>query len=205
MANRSTFPAQIDTFKEKYEISATDLVNIQRYQELKLKSSRTPEEDTELNNLATTLEPFLINAESFNKLQDAMTNIENFTMNTMLNYYSYKGVYDNNKTYRILNTVNYNGDIYLALVDYLVGVIPTTDATKWLKTGNKGDKGDKGEPGLGLSFIKEGYSDTYAFNIGNAVSYNNKIYYCIQPSIGHLPTDENYWTTFLTSLNTTCF
>lgn len=191
MANRSTFPTTIDTFQEKYEMSASDKQNMQRYQELKLKTPLSTAEETELNNLTTSLSPFLINAETFNKLQDAMVNIENFTKETMLTYYKYQGLYDNAKTYKVLNSVRYNNEIYMALQDTL-GNIPT-DETYWLKLNSKGDKGD---PGLGLVYIGD-YDNLYAYNVGNTVTYENKIWYCISPSIGHIPTDTIYWKQFI--------
>lgn len=244
MANRSTFPNQIDTFIEHVDISPFDIANVQRYQELKLKSNKTSAEIEELNNLTVLLRDKILTPEDFNKLQDAMVNIETFTKDTLTNYYKYMGEYNSTTAYKTFNSVMYNGDIYLALYD-VQGILPT-DTSKWLKISQKGDKGDKafnwkgtydnntsyvvddvvyyngssyvcirnstghlpidvaywspcalkGTDGVGFKF-KGIWNSGYAYNLDDAVSYNNKIYYCIQGNIGQLPTNTDYWQEFL--------
>ena len=78
MANRSVFPNQIDTFVEHYDIQANDVANVRRWQELRLKTTLTPSEQTELQNLTTTLRNKMFTPEDFNKLQDSITNLETF-------------------------------------------------------------------------------------------------------------------------------
>lgn len=245
MANRSTFPNQIDTFIEHVDISPFDIANVQRYQELKLKPNKTSAEIEELNNLTVLLRDKILTPEDFNKLQDAMVNIETFTKDTLTNYYKYMGEYNSTTAYKTFNSVMYNGDIYLALYD-VQGILPT-DTSKWLKISQKGDKGDKafnwkgtydnntsyvvddvvyyngssyvcirnstghlpidvaywspcalkGTDGVGFKF-KGIWNSGYAYNLDDAVSYNNKIYYCIQGNIGQLPTNTDYWQEFFT-------
>ena len=245
MANRSSFPNQIDTFIEHVDISPSDIANVQRYQELKLKENKTSAEIEELNNLTTLLRDKILTPEDFNKLQDAMVNIETFTKDTLTNYYKYMGNYNSTTAYKTFNSVMYNGDIYLALYD-VQGVLPT-DTSKWLKISQKGDKGDKafnwkgvynnntayivddvvyyngssyvcirsstgnlptdvaywnpvslkGSDGIGYKF-KGAWNSSYAYNLDDAVSYDNKIYYCIQTNVGQVPTNADYWLEFLT-------
>jgi hypothetical protein len=78
MANRSTFPTSIDSFVEHFELSASDKPLLTRFQELRLKSSLTPTESDELSTLSTQLRNKLISAEDFNKLQDAIVNLQTF-------------------------------------------------------------------------------------------------------------------------------
>lgn len=78
MANRSVFPNQIDTFVEHYDIQASDINNVKRWQELRLKSVLTPAEQTELQNLTMLLRNKMFTPEDFNKLQDCITNLEVF-------------------------------------------------------------------------------------------------------------------------------
>lgn len=78
MANRSNYPDSLDTFIEKHEILASDVANIQRYQQLLLKSPRTTDEDTEFTNLKITLNDKLVSSEDWNKLQDCITNMESY-------------------------------------------------------------------------------------------------------------------------------
>ena len=66
----------LDTFKEMFELSASEVVQVQRWKELKAKTNRTSEENTELANLATQLTSKLITAEDWNLLLDAMYNLE---------------------------------------------------------------------------------------------------------------------------------
>lgn len=74
----SVFPEQIDTFQSHYDVGATDIVNVQRYQTLRTKDSLTSAELQEMNTLYSVLRDKLFLAEDFNKLQDAITNLETF-------------------------------------------------------------------------------------------------------------------------------
>jgi hypothetical protein len=198
MANRSTFPQAFDSFKELLVLPPERYQDADRFQILMKKSSKTPEEITEMNNLASILRDYYIDPETWNKFCDCLVNIENFTYSKITEYFQYKGDYVSTTLYKTFNTVRYNGEIYMALQD-TQGNLPT-DETKWLKIASKGDKGERGIPGIGLTFIGD-YDNAFAYNVNNAVNYSNKIYYCIQASIGHLPTDTNYWKLFMTPYN----
>ena len=54
----------------KYDLPQNQIQNYLRYQELFLKTSRTTEEETEFQNLQTTLAPYLITANDFNNKAD---------------------------------------------------------------------------------------------------------------------------------------
>lgn len=86
MAYRSSFPSQIDQFLDHYEISASDIPKVARFQELKLKTSRNPAEDTELSNLTTELRDKIIQAEDFNKFQDALVSMQIFIRDNVAGY-----------------------------------------------------------------------------------------------------------------------
>lgn len=77
-SNLSVFPEQIDTFQTHYDVGATDIVNVQRYQTLRVKDSLTSTESDEMNTLFSVLRDKLFLAEDFNKLQDSITNLETF-------------------------------------------------------------------------------------------------------------------------------
>lgn len=79
--NLSIFPQGIDTFVEHYDIQPSDLPYIRRYQELKQKSYLGVEEQNELSNLTHQLREKIFLADDFNKLQDCITNLENFFKN----------------------------------------------------------------------------------------------------------------------------
>ena len=86
--NLSTFPKQIDTFITHYDISATDVLVVQEFQELKAKGSLTSAELERMNNLLSTLRNKIFFAEDFNKLQDAIVNLEDFFKNQTEDYIS---------------------------------------------------------------------------------------------------------------------
>ena len=66
----------LDTFKEMFELSASEVTTIQRWKELKAKTNRTSDENQELINLTTALASKIITAEDWNLLLDAMYNLE---------------------------------------------------------------------------------------------------------------------------------
>jgi hypothetical protein len=194
MTNRSTFPNSLDMFTDSVDLSPSLKVSALRWQILKLQTSLTPAEQTEFNGLTTTLAPYLFTPEKLNFLQDAMANLENFTKNTLTQYYQYIGVYNPSTSYSVFNSVTYNGLAYLAL-QTTTGNPPSNNAY-WLQIGSKGDAGAKGDPGANL--VNKGiYSNTYAYNLNDLCQYNGVTYYCILASIGNLPTTLTYWSVFL--------
>jgi len=88
--NRSTFPNTIDTFLEHYDIQGSDMVMVNRYKDLKLKTTLSVSEQTELSNLTTTLREKIFTPEDFNKLQDCIVNMENFIRDNVTGYITTK-------------------------------------------------------------------------------------------------------------------
>lgn len=84
MANRSTFPTTIDQFTELSEVIASDAANIARYQQLLMQATRTTDEETELNNLKTTLAKKIVSSEHINKLQDCIYSLEDYFLNSVM-------------------------------------------------------------------------------------------------------------------------
>ena len=77
----SVFPTAIDTFQRHYDIGATDVANLKTYQELRQKDTLTSAEIETMNTLYSILRDKLFLAEDFNKMQDAITNLEDFFKN----------------------------------------------------------------------------------------------------------------------------
>lgn len=77
---RSNFTSEnnytLDTFKEMFELSASEVAKVQRWKVLKAKNNRTSEEDAELKDLATQLTSKLITSDDWNLLLHAMYNLE---------------------------------------------------------------------------------------------------------------------------------
>lgn len=84
MTSRSNFPNSVDTLPELSNILASDATNIARYNQLLMQATRTSAEETELNNLKTTLGTKLLDAEYLNFLADAITAVQNYFLNQVM-------------------------------------------------------------------------------------------------------------------------
>jgi len=207
----SQFPMQVDKLKRLQDFSQSQASNIARYQELRKRSTLTTEEQNELQQLSNILSNYILSTEDFNLMASAIEATQQFTKDNVdgyfqsrqeefeqvLNKFTVKGQYDNTVTYQKWNVVTYDSETYLSKHDNNLGNIPVGDVNDahWAKIAYRGKQG---VPGLGLVFLGE-YNNAISYQPQNAVRYNNKIYYCIAPSTGNLPTDTNYWTLFYDS------
>ena len=66
----------LDSFKEMFELSASEVTAVQRWKALKTKTERTTDEENEFLSLTTQLTSKIITAEDWNLLLDAMYNLE---------------------------------------------------------------------------------------------------------------------------------
>lgn len=203
MANRSTFPEQIDSFVELYDLPPNLVTQAKRYQELKMKPTLTSAEQSELNGLTTQLSRYIITPETFNKFADAVVNVETFFTQEVMGFIEAKqvewanyvnsfkliGVYSAGTAYKFQNMVTYNGDLYLCKQNAPAGTVPTNTGY-WQKISTKGDKGD-----VGLNaYYKGNYNASTAYVVGDAVSYNGLIYYCkLATTAGTAPTNGTNW------------
>lgn len=108
--------------------------------------------------------------------------------------------YDNDKTYKVLNKVTYEGSTYQCILQSQ-GNLPT-NSTYWILIAQKGDqgiqglqgdiglKGDKGDKAVNW---KNTYNPSTTYIIDDAVSYNGSSYICILASTGNAPTNTTYW------------
>ncbi|HHX67005.1 MAG TPA: hypothetical protein GX708_02985, partial [Gallicola sp.] len=197
-------------FIQHQDISYNDVINLNRYKELKLKNNRTSLEDDELNNLTITLRSKLFLPDDLNKLQDCITNLETFFKNETEGYilqkqtefdaeiqkFSYKGQYSSVVNYQMWNVITYNYETYISKQNNNINHVPT-DTNWWFKAASRGAQG---VPGMNLTYLSE-YNNAYSYQIGQAVSYQGTIYYCISPSIGNIPYEgSQYWTIFMKGL-----
>lgn len=87
--DRSSFKSNnnytLDNFKEMFELLASDTQNVQRWKELKAISNRDETQETEFNELTTTLSSKIVTAEDWNLLLDAMYNLEQAYVDKGLN------------------------------------------------------------------------------------------------------------------------
>jgi hypothetical protein len=202
LANRSAFPEQIDSFVELYDLPPSLVASAKRYQELKIKPTLNATEQTELNNLTTELGNYIITPETWNKFADSLVNMETFIKDEIDGYlngkqlewanyvkdFNYVGVYSSSVQYEFQNMVKYNGDLYLCTSN-AKGIVPT-NTSNWQKISTKGDKGD-----VGLNtHLKGAYSATATYLVGDAVTYNGNVYYCLKnTTAGVDPSNSTYW------------
>lgn len=203
--NRSTFPQSVDIFAELYDLPPSLTMKAKRYQELKMKPTLNALEQSELNGITTELDGYIVTPETWNKMADAIQNVESFFIDNTKGYIEGKqlewdgyvknlkdlGVYSASTSYVTHNMVTYNGDLYICLKN-CKGVVPTT-VSNWRKLSSKGEKGDVG---LG-TYLKGYYSNTTAYVIGDAVIFNNNLYYCIKnTTAGTTPNVLANWYLF---------
>ena len=82
----SNFPNSVDTFITKSPIQYNDIPYLQRYQELKLKSVLTTQEQIELDEIFQAIRSKLIIPEDFNRLQQSITNMQMFLNSEIVAY-----------------------------------------------------------------------------------------------------------------------
>ena len=218
----SQFPLQVDQIKRLQDFPQSQAANIARYQTLRQRSNLTSEEQMELQQLSSILSDYILTAEDFNLMASAIestqvhlkNNVDGYIQakqeefnnivqtkeqefNTTLNNFTVRDQYNPTVIYQKWNIVTYGYETYLSKHDNNVGNTPVGDASDahWAKIAYRGKQG---VPGLGLVFMGE-YNNAMTYHPQNAVRYNNKIYYCIAPTTGNLPTDTDYWTLFYDS------
>lgn len=212
MPNLSTFPDEIDSFIRKRDLTYNEIVLFNEYRTLKLKPNRTPEENDRLNELTNLLREASFLPDDLNKLQDCIINLETFFKNNVDDYillkqqefqaeiqkFKYKGQYNPTTIYQMWNVVTYNHETYISKQDNNINHTPRGDDSDawWFKAAIRGEQG---LPGIGLVFVGE-YNNAVTYQPGQAVNYQGDIYYCMQTTVGNLPTDTTYWSLFLTGV-----
>jgi len=199
---RSTFPQQVDSFEELYDLPPSLVVQARRYQELKMLPMLSSTEQNELNGLTAQLSRFIISPETFNKFTDALVNVETFFNQEVTGYIAdrqleWNGYVDNFKfvnvyspftQYKFQNMTTYLGDLYLCLKD-AKDIIPT-NVEYWKKISAQGAKGD-----VGLSVYYKGtYDPAKAYTEGQAVDFKGYLFYAKGAVLaGQTPDDKTKW------------
>jgi len=211
--NRSVFPeGGIDTLQEFFDVPPAQKTNVLRYQELKMMSSLTSEQQIELNNLTTTLQDYLITPEHINKFSDICIGLETFfssevqgyidtkqqEMQTEIDKFSDKGTFNPDILYYKNNYVFYNDGTgiktYLAIQNPPLGTLPTNSTYFRILT----ITGAKGEDGIGIGLIFKGtWSNSGLYAINEAVQFGGLLFASlINDNIGNQPDltqDTSAW------------
>lgn len=188
--NMTKFPDAFDDWDRYIDVTLTTLSAVTQYQ------NYTAQGNFEAANAVVRDNPLIkriiINAESFNKLQDAIIAIEQFYFSDVQAYIQnlvqYKENYQPSTKYPKYSVVTYSEhdatQAYLCIrPDCPIGT-PPTNAAYWLPWTARGQKG---EPGTGLS--PRGTWDEYVdYYKDDMVSWNNRLWYAQSGNTGVEPS-----------------
>ena len=201
----TNFPNSLDQFMTFLNIVASDGPLIAQYQ-----AAMEAGNQTQANQILAQIPQGtqkIITAVTLNQLSQAMLAIERFYKTdiephiqtqqenwlTIINQFSYKGVWESGTSYVVNNLVSYTVSglnlVYIATSTPPVGTAPTNTQYWRLLT----IQGQQGASGGGLSYRQEWNSSTqYATN--DAVTYDGALWMALQASQNRLPdANPQYW------------
>lgn len=184
------FPDEIDNWDRWLDPTLQTISAIQQYQSL--YSQQKFEEANEVVRNTPVLKRIIVNAESINKLQDAIIAIERFYFSDfqayLQNIVQYKGNYLATKKYTKYSAVTYiehnAQQAYLCIVPDCPMGTPPTDSSCWIPWTARGEKGASGA-GLTPRGIWDEYADYYKDDM---VSWNNKLWAALSDNVGREPS-----------------
>jgi hypothetical protein len=155
----------------------------------------------------TELANYYISPEIMNKTNDCIINLEtnylktydDFTTNAnnKLAQFADKGNYNNTIVYKQWNTVTYNYETYMSLLDNNLNNSPDISSNWWKKIAQRGAQGI---PGLNLTMTGT-YNNGTTYVANQCVNYNGNIYYALQTTTGNIPTNTTYWGVFQSNMS----
>lgn len=201
--NLTNFPDDLDTFPNLQDISASDVPTFNLY-----KTYISNGDVLSAQNLLQanpSLQNKIFSAINLNRITQGLLGVQRFFKDDVEGFINIKqtefqaeidkfdliGNWSSTQQYYKKNLVSYNGNVYMAKKDSLNHAPTTGDIydTYWLMLSRSGAKGD---PGVSILY-KGDYNNSTTYQIGDAVTYLNAIYYCKVASLGNLPTDTTYW------------
>lgn len=197
----NNFPNSIDNFDKYSDVTASAKPLVDQYYTLYNAGNFNGASELLENN--PTLKNMIINAESLNKIRDAVISIERYytsdVQQYIINAVKNKQTWSSTVQYSSLNVVTYETNnttsVYMAIYPQKipVGTLPT-DTNYWTQLSFKGDKGDKGQDGTGL--VPRGiWAANTQYNANDMVSQDNSLWTATENNIGKPPTaTSTYWT-----------
>lgn len=201
----TNFPSSLDTFTTWLNIVASDGQLIQQYQAA-MQAGNTTLANQILAQIPQGTQK-IITATDLNTMSQAILAIERFYLTdiqpyvedkqadwlTVINQFSYQGVWSSNTSYVTNNFVSYSVSgltlIYLAISDPPLGTPPTNQIYWRLLT----IQGQQGASGVGLSYRQQ-WSASQAYSTNDAVTYDGGLYMALQNSTNQNPaTATSYW------------
>ena len=202
--SRSSFPSQVDSFREISDLPASKKIQAKRFQQLKTQEVLSPAEVSELNSLQTELQDFIISPEYLNTALDSIINLQNFfnentvgyiqtkqaEMQTEIDKFNNKGTFNISTQYYKNNFVDFNdgssNQTYICLQDCL-GKEPSSNPTFWKKLTIQGQRGETGANGANFVF-KGAYDIATTYIKDEAVQYGGVLFVSkINGNVGNEP------------------
>lgn len=203
----TNFPTQVDTFPVYVDVSPADMVDIEAWKALRAIPNRTTQQEQDYLDLSAALATKMVNAQTINKIHEAIVAIESSFSTSVGSYlsnqteainaeiakFTYRNAWSNVTSYAVKNIVTRNGNSYICKTAN-TGIDPATDSTStyWGKVAEKGDKGDQGDPGLALVARGE-YSAATTYVAGDMVYSGKTVWYAKQGSTGQTLSEGAFW------------
>lgn len=208
----SKFPDEMDSWEDFLDVVQSDASLLKQYQQYVLNGDMANAQN--IYKQIPNADRKFIGALVMNQFADSIMSLEKFYGNsgfesyieskqnewqTIIDKFSYRGVYNNNTQYVKNNIVLYNVDsqnyLFINIYDGNTpkNILPTnTNYWRILTV-----RGRQGEPGSSTTFYFEWKSDM-EYQVNNIVTYGSSLYVALQDNINIIPTNNpEYWQLIL--------
>lgn len=209
--NLTNFPEAVDVFVQMLDIVASDSTNLAEYQSA-MEAGNVVQAHEALANITNGTQK-LLTAEKINKIFNSVEALERFLASDIVPYitqlqtnwqaeinkFIYRGNYSSSTSYVVNNVVSYTVGTYKYLyicIKNAKGKVPT-NTTYWQQLTIVGLRGISGEA---MSFLYEWNSIT-EYVAQDCVSYNGKLWGCLQTNTNSEPSSTNTNWEELMSIN----
>lgn len=208
----SKFPDEMDSWEDFLDVVQSDALLLKQYQQYVLNGDMVNAQN--IYKQIPDADRKFIGALVMNQFADSIMSLEEFYGNsgfesyieskqnewqTIIDKFSYCGIYNNNTQYVKNNIVLYNvdGQNYLFINIYdgntPKNILPTnTNYWRILTV-----RGRQGEPGSSTTFYFE-WKPATEYQTNNIVAYGSSLYVALQDNINIIPTNNpDYWQLIL--------
>lgn len=212
---QSNFPDGLDSWEEFLDVMDSDAELLKQYQQYVLNGDMANAQN--IYKQIPNADRKFIGALVMNQFADAIMSLETFYGNsgfesyvnskqnewqTIIDKFSYKGIYNNNTQYEKNNIVLYNvdGQNYLFINTYNrttpKNTLPTNTNYWRILT----IRGEKGEAGSSTTFYFE-WESAMEYKANDVVAFGSALYVALQDNVNIRPsTNPDYWQLIFQSL-----